>query len=78
MYIFDPVTFLLNTVKDIDFPLQILKWFRIGSSGEIPKTSCQIKYFLQDCSLRHTIIPAKNMPVQCIKEQNEQLKYKLA
>lgn len=72
MYIFDPVTFLLNTVKDIDFPLQILKWFRIGSTGETPKTSCQIKYFLQDCSVRHTIISAKKMPAQRIKEQNEQ------
>lgn len=78
MYIFDLVTFLLNTVKDIDFPLQILKWFRIGSCGVIPKTSCQIKYFLQDCSLRRTIISVKKMPVQCIKEQNEQPKYKLA
>lgn len=78
MYIFDSVTFFLNTVKDIDFPLQILTLCRIGSSGEMSKTSCQIKYFLQGCSLRHTIISAKKMPVQRVKEQNEQPKYKLA
>lgn len=44
----------------------------------MPKTSRQIKHFLQDCSLRHTITATKKMAVQCIKEQNEQTKYKLA